>query len=198
MKFKFRPAIIGASINSRSEKHGEDTVPAFDIPLSSIMLTKAELNQLMREPLTWEALFNKRKDGLAEPLWSNVKGVTLTDKYEHASATIVVGLHEETFKFDDCNIVKLRIIPCVGGLTELRMTIQAHITLTNTQLFEFMSKDCRVEFSTGKLEKKDEVHPELALEIVEPAKRVRKSRAKIKPLTPGVWNGGEAPRPLTD
>jgi hypothetical protein len=161
-----RPGRIGANISSRTEKHGDDNVPAFDMPLEAIMLTQTELNELMNEPLTSVAWFNDRKDGLAEPLFKNVKHFAITDTYEASSVTVYVGLKEQLFTLDDVKLVKIKLTPCVGGLTELKLTCQAKIDDTNTSLFEYLSKDCAVEIEFGAVsesEKKKAAQPELNL-----------------------------------
>ena len=65
MKLKKRVAKIGPSINTRTEKHGEENVPAIDIPLSSIMLTGKELGRLLRQETAAEDWFEKNSDGPA-------------------------------------------------------------------------------------------------------------------------------------
>ncbi len=161
-----RPAQIGASINSRTQKHGEENIPAFDIPLVGIMLTQDELNALMNEKLTSIAWFNDRTDGLPEPLFKNIKHFALTDSYENCSVTIAVGLKEQLFELDeDVKIVKLKLAPCVGGLTELKLTVQAKIEHSNTGLFEWLSKDCYVELAFGELVKANPKQPELNLGV---------------------------------
>ena len=37
-----RPAKIGPSINTRTQRHGDDDVPATDIPLSGILVEAAK------------------------------------------------------------------------------------------------------------------------------------------------------------
>lgn len=175
-----RPGRIGASINSRTQKHGDENVPAFDIPLTAIMLTQEELNTLMNEPLTSVAWFNDRKDGLAEPLFKNIKHFSLTDTYEASSVTIGVGLKEQLFTLEDCKLVKLKLSPCVGGLTELKLTVQAKIDETNTPLFEFLSKDCNVEIALGTItadEKAKAKQPELNLPAPTQPKRGRQRKS---------------------
>jgi hypothetical protein len=184
-----RPGKIGANIPSRTEKHGDDNVPAFDVPLEAIMLTQSELNELMNEPLTSVAWFNDRKDGLAEPLFKNVKHFSITDKYEASSVTIGVGLKEQLFTLEDVKLVKLKLSPCVGGLTELKLTVQAKIDDTNTSLFEYLSKDCSVEIEFGAIsdeEKAKSRQPELNLDAGDrkPPKRAGRPRK--------VTNAGDA------
>lgn len=161
-----RPGKIGGNIASRTEKHGDENVPAFDMPLEAIMLTQAELNQLMNEPLTSVAWFNDRKDGLAEPLFKNVKHFAITDTYEASIVTLGVGLKERVFALEDVKLVKLKLTPCVGGLTELKLTVQAKTDETNSSLIEFLSKDCNVAIEFGSVtesEKAKSNQPELNL-----------------------------------
>ena len=188
-----RPARIGPSINSRSEKHGEEDVPAMDVPIIALMLTKAELNALMRDRTIWDRWFNERKDKLPEPANRNLKPYGLRDKYEHSTARILVGLdNDRVFAFNDCDLSKISLTPQVGGLTELHVTIQALINDSNTSLFEFMAKDCSVELSFGDLEKekkKNANQPELNLDA-------RGDEAEPKPKrTRAEKINGDAPAP---
>ena len=177
-----RPAKIGNSVNARSERHGDELVPAMDVPLQSVMLPKNELNSLMRDKTFWDRVFNERKDGFPEPANTNIKAWSLTDKYEHTTATILVGLHEREFVIEDCKASKLTLSPCVGGLTELCVTLQILIDDKNTALFEFMGKDCQVEMKLGdRIKDKDLKQPELPLDASEreeekPAKRSHKRK----------------------
>lgn len=181
MHLNARPCKIGTSINNRTEKHGDKDVPAFDMPLVSIMLSQPELNALMGEPLTSIAWFNDRKDGLAEPLFKNIKHFALTDEYVECDVSLTLGLAETEFHITGCTISKLRLSPCVGGLTELRITVSAEIDDSNSALSQWMGKDGQVDIELGevaetkhaKKQKKAAAQPELNLGAPAPGKRKR-------------------------
>lgn len=187
MHLNRRPAMIGASINSRTQRHGDEPVPAFDIPLRAIMLTQEELNALMGDKLAWVAFFNERKDGLPEPLFRKIKHYAIDDKYENCSCAIAAGLKEQLFELDEnVKISKMRLIPAVGGLTELRLTLQAQIDSTNVGLFEWLSKDCYVELTFGDLEKADVKQPELNLDAGAREEEPKRGRGRPRKVTPTV------------
>lgn len=89
-----RPAKIGNQIQSRGENHGEDSVTAIDIPLTNVMLDEREFNALMGEPNAFNAFFDRSR-GLAEPAFTRLKPLALSEKIEGARVTIKHGLQAE-------------------------------------------------------------------------------------------------------
>lgn len=178
-----RPCLIGGNIGGRTEFHGEEGLPAFDISLSAIMLTKDELIALKKDSTIWDRWFNERKDGLSEPADKDIKYFALNHAYENCAVTITHALaDDQSFEFDGCKLVKLKLIPTVGGNTELRITLQSLIE-DRHGIYKWMGKDCRVELEFGDLkerekEKAKQRQPELALTPAaakDKAKRGRKT-----------------------
>jgi hypothetical protein len=145
--------MIGSSINTRSEIHGDENVPALDIPLSAIMLSATELNALLQEPYAHEALFNERTNprALVEPLFKQLHPLKLKDKFEESSVTLIVGLNRKAVTLNDVKLAKLTLQPLVGGLTALKLTVQCTPTLDDsiTTLLAFMNHDADVEITIG-------------------------------------------------
>lgn len=160
-----RVCMIGGSVNTRCELHGEESIPALDIPLSAIMLNASELNALLGEPLAHEALFNRRADHLTEPLFKQLKPFALKDKYEDATVTLTVGLHQTPIVLKNVKLSKLKLEPQVGGLTALSLTVQCTPELDEriTTLLAFMNHDAQAEIVTGKRATKADQQPELPL-----------------------------------
>ena len=165
MKLKKRVAKIGPSINTRTEKHGEENVPAIDIPLSSIMLSGKELGRLLRQETAAEDWFEKNSDGLKEPKYKNVKMLSLDGKFEESALTLFVGLNETEITFTGIKYTKLKLLPQTGGLTELRLTAQCTPELDKsiTTLLGFLNHDCSAELNLGKLEIGNDRQKDLAL-----------------------------------
>lgn len=177
MNLNLRPCMLGASINGRREKHGEENVPAFDIPLKSIMLSKDELNELKKDPSTWDRWFNERKDGLPEPADVDIRHFALDHVYENSVVKVIHALADDKFfEFENCKLTKLKLIPAVGGLTELRVTLRTQIGERHG-ICKWMDKDCRIELEFGDLEEREKDkakkrQPELNLQA-EPEKPKR-------------------------
>jgi hypothetical protein len=125
MNITNRPCQLGIHINTRSEKHGEDTVPAVDIPLAGIMLERAELDELVGANF-WNAVFDTPVgDGKApRPAWRLLDDFRLTDKFA-GEVVIDLGPNITPIKLDAVTLTKLRLEPLEGGLTELSLTVQS-------------------------------------------------------------------------
>jgi hypothetical protein len=165
MKLKKRVAKIGSSINTRTEKHGDEDVPAIDIPLSSIMLTGKELGRLLRQESAAEDWFTKNSDGLKEPKYKNIKSISLDGKFEESTLTLFVGLNENEIVFSDIKFSKLKLSPQTGGLTQLSLTAQCTPELDESviTLLSFLNHDCSAELVLGKLAIGNDRQKELAL-----------------------------------
>jgi hypothetical protein len=176
-----RPCKIGTSINTRRELHGEDPVPAMDIPLANILLTKAELNELLDDRHAWDMLYLDHKGKPAEPMFGKVfKPFALLAKYS-GDVAIYVGLKPEMIELADVKLTKLKLEPQTGGLTALSLTVQATPDMhAAARLFEHLDcpVDVLIEFADPD-EDSDEEQPELNLDAADsaaPAKAKRKPR----------------------
>lgn len=56
-----RPCQLGTSINTRTEMHGDESVPACDIPLVGITLDAEELGALLGDPTAHRALYRTER-----------------------------------------------------------------------------------------------------------------------------------------
>lgn len=141
-----RPCRIGSSINTRTEKHGDEDVTALDIPLSDILLEAVELNILLQEPHAAQVLFNAPPGKLAEPVFTSIKSLRLKDKIEGAS--VVISLNSTTdVKLSDCKISKVTLDPQVGGLTAMSVQVQCTPKLDSSiaRLLEKLNCEATVE-----------------------------------------------------
>lgn len=163
-----RLAGLGGSINGRTEFHGDEAVPAFDLKLQAIMLDKPELIALKRDPTIWDRWFNERSGAAIEPADKDIKYFALNHVYENCKVTIWHALaDDQSFEFDNCKLVKFKCLPAVGGLTELRCTLQSLIE-DRHGIYKWMGKDIRVALEFGDLklrerEKAEAREPELQL-----------------------------------
>lgn len=119
-----RPAKTGNQMPSRGEMHGEETVTALDVPLTDIMLDEAELGEILRQPRASSALFDD-SNGTREPFLQNIKPIALNDKIEGATVTITHGVGNESIRLVDVKLAKIKLEPCVGGMTAMSCTVQS-------------------------------------------------------------------------
>lgn len=117
-----RPCQLGTSINTRTEMHGDESVPACDIPLVGITLDAEELGTLLGEPRAHKALF-KPERGHDEPLFPQIEPIALSDKIEDAS--VIIGLNSGEVHLEGVKLKGLTLKPMNGGLTLLSLKVQA-------------------------------------------------------------------------
>lgn len=118
-----RACQLGASINTRAEKHGDEDVPACDIPLAGIMLDETELNALLNDPYAYRALFTDR-GGHQEPSLPQFEAHALREKLEGATVTLTVGTRAKEIVLGDAKLKGLTLEPLSGGATSLSLKIQ--------------------------------------------------------------------------
>lgn len=120
-----RPCKIGGHMNARTEKHGDEDVPALDIALEGIMLMAQELNALLEDPMAHRHLFQTQNGKLHEPTFTKFKPFVLRDAYEGATVRIVVGLRNDEITLADCRLRRITLEPKTGGMTQLSLSVAA-------------------------------------------------------------------------
>lgn len=160
-----RPARIRNSINTRVEKHGDEDVPACDVPLEGIMLEREELNALLDDAYAHDALFNHRSQGKAdEPIFRKFKPLVFRDKFEEGEITLHVGMGQEQIELKGVKLARVTLDPQVGGLTELSLQVQCNPSTDKiAQLFTYMNHDVELEISFGKKSEKGGKQKDLPL-----------------------------------
>jgi hypothetical protein len=161
-----RPCRIGGSLNSRTEKHGDEDVPALDVPLEGLMLTKEELNALTGDPYMHDALFSHRSQGkLDEPILRMFRPLVLREKFEQGQVLLTVGLGADIeIELKDVKLARVTLEPQVGGLTACSVQVQCTPSAeTVAQLWPYMGHDVDCELTFGKKATKSEKQRELPL-----------------------------------
>lgn len=160
-----RPATISSSINSRSEYHGDDLVPACDFSLSGMMLERPELDELLGEG-AYVRLFDAGNPNLAEPAFRDIKAIVISRKYEGGSVTLVIGTDETKIKIGGAKLNKITLSPQTGGLTALSLQVQCNPdAATMATLFERMGMPCDASIRFGREQAKPvKPQPELPLD----------------------------------
>lgn len=124
LTLKSRSAKLGSSINTRAEKHGDEDITAFDIPISGFMLTRDELEAVLQVPKGWHALFDEAPDTPPVPVFPNLKPMQLREKIENATVHLWIGLERVMVKLTDVNLARIRLEPQLGGYTDMQFQIQ--------------------------------------------------------------------------
>ena len=115
-----RPATIGGSINTRTERHGEDKVPGLDIPLAGILINGAELASLIDCPTAYDALYLADEALGVVPRFNAFGDLAVLHKFSNAT----VKLDKTTFS--PAKLKSIRLAPQTGGLTEISFTLQVN------------------------------------------------------------------------
>lgn len=157
-----RAGQIGPSINTRTEKHGEEDVPGIDIPVGGIFLDEAELCEVLQNAGAHEALFTLERGSAAEPRFQNLKAFGITDKFQGAKVTITVD-DKDPLILKPAKVSKIHLEPQIGGLTAMSCTIQGNPG-DHTDVLEMLNAKCRISIVGGQMVEREKDQPELDLE----------------------------------
>lgn len=157
-----RPCKIGSSINTRTEKHGDEDVPACDIPLSGLMLSRDELDTLLG-PGAHEAFF-RQVDGSFDVAFKQLKSLALRNKFEQATVELAV-VYGGMLRLSGVRLARITLKPVYGGLTELSLQVQATPDVEEfAPLLESLNSEVEAAVHFGKLvEKSSDKQADLAL-----------------------------------
>ena len=122
MHLKARICQLGV-IHNRTEKHGEEDVPAIDVPISGFALTAEEFDGLLVNPIAHRALFDTAKNP-AEPVITGIKPLALTEKFHDATVTLHLGLGNTQVVLRAAKLAKVKLAPKTGGLVALDFAAQ--------------------------------------------------------------------------
>lgn len=142
-----RPAKIGSSINTRSQKHGDEDVPACDIPIVGFMLEAGELDLLLGKG-AHKALFRDGKQ-LVEPRFEHVSEIAIDEKFV---GTVSFDLDSIDLELGDDNVTlaSVKLQPKVGGLTAMSLQVQCTPSADEiAQLVNSLNREVRCEIRFG-------------------------------------------------
>jgi hypothetical protein len=156
------------------ERHGQDWVTGFTIPVFQLMLTKAELNTFMRDKYCHQSWFDTSKG--CEPMaWWQGESFYIAESYEADSGTIIVSgnkaLEFESTgdpKEDDYKpgivLSKIVLTPQVGGMTELKCSVylRPDIGKTNLLLQEHQHREVKLTLAAS-VSEADKRQPQLPM-----------------------------------
>jgi len=143
---------IGPSINTRTEKHGEEGVPGIDIPVLEIFLSAEEFCQIMQDTEAHERMYIEKPGGAIEPCWPTLPPIELPDQYIGARVTIepIEGAGE-TLVMKPAKVSKIKLERQVGGLTRMKCTVQGNPP-DHTDVLALLNKKCRVSIINASLD----------------------------------------------
>lgn len=154
-----RPCKIGPSINTRTEHHGEEDVPAGDIPLGEIVLNQPELDALAGEG-THARLFAKAEGGAIEPSMPDLEiSIRHAQKFEDSQVTLEV--EGEVTTLPAVTIAGIGFVRQVGGTVHLACKVQTPLAPVDVR--KLMNKPARVQLNFGEVPDKDRRQQNLAL-----------------------------------
>lgn len=168
-------------INNRIQKHGEEPVTAFDIPLASIVLDEHDLNALLADPKAHEKLFSEFKSGskhVHEPSLPDFEPLVLKHKLEDVQAELYVGMAEDRVTVGSGTLANIVLTPKSGGSTELsaRLSFVPDLGKQSTLLLKFQGHEISVELHGGEITKGDDDQADLGLPGSPPAEKPKRGR----------------------
>ncbi|HLF10088.1 MAG TPA: hypothetical protein VJA26_02645 [Gammaproteobacteria bacterium] len=148
---------LGGHINVRSEKHGEDNVPACDVSITGVLLDRDEVDALLGEG-SHEALYvTNGKNTPPEPRFREFKPFALLHKFEKSRVALEIDGIKDEVVFDDIKLARLRIEPKTGGLTALGFSVQCTPSSDiMAQLYDHLDREVKAKVRFGKLVERDD------------------------------------------
>lgn len=164
-------------ISNNLEKHGGDWITGFTIPVTGLMLTRAELNAFMRDKFCHQSWFDTSKPGAPEPMaWWGGESFYVSESFEADKATITVsGGTELDFestgdpKEEDYRagivVEKIILTPQTGGMTELTCSIYVlpGIGKKNLALQDHQHREVKITLVDGRVLERKKRQPELPM-----------------------------------
>lgn len=154
-----RPCRLGVYLNTPTQKHGDERVPAKVLGIKNILLTKAELNELLDDKHAWDALYVEHKSKPAEPIFADKLGaLRMLGKFKESGVSLSFGLKPYEIEFGDCTLKSLTLDRQEGGLTALSLTLvclKSNITGDLARLDEHLDSSANIELSLGEVQDED-------------------------------------------
>jgi hypothetical protein len=184
-------------LSNNLEHSGDEYVTGFTIPISELMLTKAELNAFMRDPLCWQSWYDTSKGNkAAEPMmwWWGGESFYVSEAFEADKGSIIVS-GDKALEFESTGnpkeddyragvvVSKIQLVPCTGGLTELRCSIYVRPGLgkTNLVLQDHQHREVKLTLIDAKVAEREKRQPQLPL--AEPTEDPSKTSAEPPPAS---------------
>lgn len=169
-------------ISNNLEKHGNEWVTAFSIPISGLLLTKDELNAFMCDKYCHTSWFDTKGNLVSPMAWWGEEDFAVSQEFESDALTVIVS-GEKPLEFeadrpngdededDDeegvpaCSLSRITLRPQVGGMTEMRFSLYLRpgIGKTNLLLQDHQHREIKLTLSDAKAAAKKARQPELPM-----------------------------------
>lgn len=144
-----RPCKMGNAINVRSQKHGDEDVPACEIPIVNFLLEEAELDALLGKG-AYKALYREPKNGKAvEPRFEHVTELAIDEKFV-GSVSLDLETIDLELTSENVTLASVKLTPQVGGLTAMSLNVQCTPSTDEiAQLAGSMNRAIRASINFG-------------------------------------------------
>lgn len=161
---------LGVYLNTPTQKHGDERVPAKVIGVSGIPLGKEELNEFTGNPHAWDMLYVDTPGKPAVDFWQDIIGdmPLAVAKFKNSCVTLKFGMKPHEVCFDDCTVKSCKLKRTTGGVTLLSFTVvglKSNITGDLAKLDEFLDTSGTVSVAFGDPEDEDDEDDEQELNL---------------------------------
>jgi hypothetical protein len=156
-----RPAETGGSINTRTEMHGKEKVPAHDIKVGGLIIDGEELVALTGCETAYDALYMTDESGLVVPRFICFAPLVLLHKFIGAAVQLwtPVGDH----KFSGASLKDITLELKTGGNTEIGFKLQVTSEKEHLDVPGLLNQPVQIAIRSAELDAKREDEPELPL-----------------------------------
>lgn len=141
-------------ISNNLEKHGDEDVKAFDIPITCL-LDGNELDELCGGG-TAKRFFQKA-NGVDEPaaVFKHCEPLSFKDDFEGANVTLLIE-GEGEFSYENTRVSKIELEPAIGGLTTVTFSLRVRPDDADEcfALLENQNRELKLTISDAKIAKK--------------------------------------------
>lgn len=158
-------------ISNNLEKHGEEDVPAWTIPITGILVDLAAIEFLLHDARASEAFFARNSDtDILEPRpWLTYAApIALTEAYDGMATTIKVG--DEELEFDRCRLKDLVLGRFYPGMAQIdcKLQLEPGLDHANLVLQEFQNQPIVLTVLDAKIAAKKKLRQQ-ELPLVQPS-----------------------------
>lgn len=161
LKLESRPCKLGVYLNTPTQRHGDERVPAKVLGIKNILLTKEEFNELLGDDHAWDAFYIETKGKPSLPICPHTLGSFLVPgKFKGSAVSISFGLKPYEIELAEATCKSLKLDRQEGGLTALSLTVvclKSNVSGDLARLDEFLDSDADVVLALGDPEDEDDV-----------------------------------------
>lgn len=109
-----------------TERHGDDRVPAKNVRIKNVLLTKDELNDLLGDKHAWDMLYVEKKGKAAEPIFAGkLAALAVLGKWRESSVTLTFGVKPYEVNFGEARISRVALECQTGGQTAMSFMLSS-------------------------------------------------------------------------